>query len=64
VGAQCRFDRVGTPAPTASTWRAEGRSEALLVPYTVDAAKGTFTAGGLTYRIDAARVAFDPRGAE
>jgi hypothetical protein len=35
-----------------------------IVPYDIDAAKGTFKADGLTYRIDAARVAFDPRAAE
>jgi hypothetical protein len=37
---------------------------ARVVPHEVDAAKGTFTAGGLTYRIDAARIAYAPRGAE
>ena len=36
-----------------------------IFPYKIDAAKGTFTASdGLTYRIDAARVGFDPRATE
>jgi hypothetical protein len=55
---------VGGALPQSEKEALLGGRWARVVPYTVDAAKGTFTAGGLTYRIDAARVAFDPRGAE